>query len=564
MITRSAERHVHPSADDMETMSDWFFLIMGLSGGLAIFLLGMDRTVSGLKGLAGNRLRGILERVAGNRWYGAATGAGITAVIQSSSVTTVVVVGLVSAEAMTLLMSVGIIFGSNVGTTITAQIIAFKVTRYALAVVAIGFGVDFFARSERTERIGRTIMGLGLVFFGMSVMGIAMEPLQEHQGFLDAMASISNVWIGIALGAIFTALVQSSSATTAIVIAMAATGLTSLELSIALVLGANIGTSVTAQLAAIGKPVDAKRVAMVHTMFNLIGVLIWIPFIQVLASLALRLSPADDIPRQIAWAHTIFNTANLFIFIWFTTWFAKAATALVKDRPKDELIKTRYLSDDLLATPSIALDRARMEIARMGTRVRDMVEDGVPAATSGTAEQLNAVEAADDEVDELHAQVVAYLGRISEVGITREQTNELLGLLEAAGDIEAIGDAVETNLVADGRRRLNGGIVVSPSTQTRIDDLAAEVLTAVDIAVGAVGRGSYEAARQAINMKPEIKAMTADAREHQLERLTVDEPNRVDTYRIENDIIEDLKRIYYYAKRAARVGVPNDESSQPR
>jgi phosphate:Na+ symporter len=203
-----------------------------------------------------------------------------------------------------------------------------------------------------------------------------------------------------------------------------------------------------------------------------------------------------------------------------------------------------------------------MEIARIGTRVRDMVGNGVPAAIPGTEEQLTAVEAADDEVDDLHAQVVAYLGRISEVGITREQTNELLGLLEAAGDIEAIGDAVETNLVADGRRRLEAGIVISSSTEAIIDDLAAEVLTAVDIAVGAVGRGSYEAARRAIKMKPEITALTADAREHQLERLTVDEPNRVDAYRIENDNIEDLKRIYYYAKRAARVGVPNGEPSE--
>jgi len=538
---------------------DWFLLIMGLSGGLAIFLLGMDRTVSGLKGLAGNRLRWILSHLAGNRWYGAATGAGITAIIQSSSITSVVVVGLVSAGAMTLLMSVGVIFGANVGTTITAQIIAFKVTRYALAVVAIGFAIDFFARTERVERIGRTVLGLGLVFFGMSIMGIAMEPLQEHQGFLDAMASISNVWIGIALGAIFTALVQSSSATTAIVIAMAATDLISLELAIALVLGANIGTSVTAQLAAIGKPVEAKRVAMVHTLFNVLGVLLWIPFIQILASLALRLSPADDVPRQIAWAHTIFNVANLFIFIWFTKLFAKAATAMVKERPDDgAAVKTRYLSDDLLATPSIALDRARMEIARMGTRVRDMVEAGIPAALSGSAEDLSNVEAADDDVDELHGQVVAYLGRISETGITREQTAELLGLLEAAGDMEAIGDAVETNLVTDGRRRLEGGIVVSPATEALINDLGAEVITAVDIAISAVGRGSLEAARQAIEMKPEIAAMTADAREHQLERLTAHEPDRVGAYRVEADIIEDLKRIYYYAKRAARVGVPED------
>jgi len=533
---------------------------MGLSGGLAIFLLGMDRTISGFKGLAGNRLRHVLADLTGNRAYGVATGAGITALIQSSSVTTVVLVGLISAQAMTLLQAIPVIFGANIGSTITAQIIAFQVTKYALGVVAVGFAVDFFAKREMIERLGRTVMGLGLVFFGLSLMALAMEPLQDHQGFLDAMASISNVWVGIALGAIFTALVQSSAATTAIVIALSATGLISLELAIALVLGANIGTSVTAQLAAIGKPPEARRAALVHTMFNVLGALIWVPFIGLLATVAVRLSPEGDVPRQVAWAHTIFNVINVGIFIWFTSWFARAANRVIKDRPEDEiaLIRVRYLSDDLLATPSIALDRARMEISRMGTRVRDMVIDGVPAALSGSAHDLTAVETADDEVDQLHTQVVAYLGRLSETGITREQTNELLGLLEAAGDIEAIGDAVETNLVADGRRRLEEGIIISPSTEALINDLATEVITAVDIAVVAVGRGSTEAARQAIDMKPEITAMTADAREHQLERLTAHEPDRVGAYRIEADIIEDLKRIYYYAKRAARVGVLDD------
>jgi len=544
---------------------DWFVLIMGLSGGLAIFLLGMDRTVSGLKGIAGNRLRWILSHLTGNRWYGAATGAGITAIIQSSSITTVVVVGLVSAKAMNLTQSVGVIFGANVGTTITAQIIAFKVTKYALAAVAIGFGIEFFSRSELVERIGRAVMGLGLVFFGMSVMGLAMEPLTEYQPFLDAMASISNVWVGVFIGAVFTALIQSSSATTAIVIAMAAGGLISLELAISLVLGANVGTSVTAQLAAIGKSLEARRVAMVHTLFNVIGVLIWLPFVPFLASMAARLSPAGDVARQVAWAHSIFNVANLLIFIWFTTWFAKAATFLVKDRPAADtpVFQTRYLSAELLSTPSIALDRARMEIARMGTRVRDMVIAGVPVAISGTETELAAIEASDDEVDELHSQVVAYLGRISEHDITKEQTDELLGLLEAAGNLEAIGDAVETNLVSSGRRRLAAGLVISTSTLKVINDIATEVTTAVDIAVGAVGRSSPEAARRAIDMKPEITARTSDAIEYQLHRLTADEPDRVQAYRIESDIIEDLKRIYYYAKRAARVGVPKERPAEP-
>jgi phosphate:Na+ symporter len=398
------------------------------------------------------------------------------------------------------------------------------------------------------------------VFFGLSLMALAMQPLQDHQGFQDAMASISSVWVGILLGALFTALIQSSAATTAIVISLAAQGLITLELAIALVLGANIGTSITAQLAAIGKPPEARRAAFVHTTFNIIGALIWVPFVDVLADIAIRLSPADDVARQVAWAHTVFNVVNVFIFIWFTRWFARAAEHFIKDRPEDQarIIEARYLSPELLATPSLALDRARMEIARMGSRVRDMVRNGVVAAVSGTEVELAVVEASDEEVDQLHAQIVAYLGRISEEGITREQTDELLGLLEAAGDIEAIGDAVAANLVSDGRRRLEAGLTISPSTIDVINDIAVEVIAAVDIAVGAVGRGSAEAARRAIDMKPEIAARTNGAIEYQLERLTADEPDRVQAYRIESAIIEDLKRIYYYAKRAARVGVPKE------
>ena len=548
----------------MTESPDWFILTMGLLGGLAVFLLGMDRTISGFKGLAGNRLRWVLAHLTGNRLYGVTTGATITAVIQSSSVTTVILVGLISAEAMTLTQAIPVIFGANIGSTVTAQIIAFNVTKYALGVVAIGYAIEFFARRERVERLGRTVMGLGLVFFGLSLMALAMKPLQDHQGFQDAMASISSVWIGILLGALFTALVQSSAATTAIVISLAAQGLITLDLAIALVLGANIGTSITAQLAAIGKPAEARQAAFVHTTFNVIGAVIWIPFIGILADVAVRLSPADDLARQVAWAHTVFNVANVFIFIWFTRWFALAAERFVKDRPEDQarVIEARYLSPELLATPSLALDRARMEIARMGTRVRDMVKSGVAAAIGGTEIELSIVEAADEEVDQLHAQVVEYLGRISEGEITREQTKELLGLLEAAGDIEAIGDAVSKNLVSDGRRRLAAGLVISPSTTAIINAIAADVTTAVDIAVGAVGRGSPEAAQRAIDMKPEITALASDAIEHQLERLTADEPGRVEAYRIESDIIEDLKRVYYYAKRAARVGVPDEQPKE--
>ncbi len=542
----------------MSSASDWFFLIMGFFGGLSLFLLGMDRTISGFKGIAGNRLRWVLSHLTGNRFSGVLSGATITALIQSSSVTTVVLVGLISADAMSLTQAIPVIFGANIGSTVTAQIIAFQVTKYALGVVTIGYAIEFFAKQELLERIGRTIMGLGLVFFGLSVMGLSMQPLQEYQPFLDMMSAISNVWIGIAIGALFTGLIQSSAATTAIVISMAARGLITLDLAIALVLGANIGTSITAQLAAIGKPAEARRAAFVHTTFNVVGALIWVPFINVLAAIAIRLSPPGDVARQVAWAHTTFNVANVLIFIWFTKWFARLADLAIKTKPEDEArrIEPRYLSPELLATPSIALDHARKEIGRMGSHVRDMVVDGVAAAISGNSADLETVAAADDDVDVLHARVVTYLARISEGEITREQTDELLGLLEAAGDMEAIGDAVSKNLVSDGRKRIEAGIVISAPTRAILADLADEVIAAVDTATAALASDDPEAAQRAIDMKPEITARTAEARGHQLERLTVDEPHRFAAYRIEADIIEDLKRIYYYAKRAARVGVP--------
>ena len=250
-----------------------------LFGGLAIFLLGLDHLTESLKLVAGTKLKGILGVLTKNRVVGMLTGAGLTAIVQSSSVTTVLVVGFISSGLMTLGQSIGVILGANIGTTITAQIVAFKVTKYALALVAVGFGYMFFGKQEKARTRGSLVMGLGLVFFGMSVMSSAMEPLRGYQPFIDAMAQMDNVLIAVLAAAAFTALVQSSSATTGVVIVLASSGLISPTAGIALVLGANIGTSVTAFLAAIGKPRAAQRAAMAHALFNTVGVLVWLPFV---------------------------------------------------------------------------------------------------------------------------------------------------------------------------------------------------------------------------------------------------------------------------------------------
>ena len=271
---------------------DWFKLVMGLFGGLALFLFGIDQMSNGLKAVAGDRMATMLGGMTKNRFIGAITGAFVTAILNSSSVTTVLVVGFITAGIMTLSQSIGVIMGANIGSTMTAQIVAFNVTQYAMLPIAIGFGMIFFGKTEKMKHGGAMLFGLGLLFGGMGVMSDAMYPLRTYPPFLELMTKLENPLLGILVGAVFTGLVQSSAATTGIAIVMASEGLMSLPAGIGLALGANIGTCVTAILAALGKPVAARQAAAAHIVFNIVGVLIWWPFIDQLAQLATMVSPS--------------------------------------------------------------------------------------------------------------------------------------------------------------------------------------------------------------------------------------------------------------------------------
>jgi phosphate:Na+ symporter len=535
---------------------DLFLVLAGLFGGLAIFLLGMDRMTEALRLVAGDRMRDVLARLTSNRFMGLLTGAGVTAVIQSSSITSVLVVGFVSAGLMTFAQSIGVIIGANVGTTITAQIIAFKITSYALVAVAVGFGVAFFSKRPVRQAQGTALMGLGLVFFGMSLMGEAMAPLRSSATFIDLMARLENPFFGIAVGMVFTALIQSSSATTGVVIVLAQQGLISLETGIALILGANIGTSITAGLAAIGKPREAMRVAVAHALFNVGGVILWLPLLGVLASVVSSIGGGTA--REIANAHTFFNVTNALIFISFTAQFARLVERLVPDRPEDQerVIRTKYLDRDLLRTPSLAIDRARLELLRMADRVRAMLAAVLPEILGGTRWSLAEVEAMDEEVDALHAQIVTYLGEVSTQRLSANSTAELLGVMEATNDLEAIGDVIETNLVSLGMTRIEQALTVSDVTRAVLAEFHGTVAEALDLAMLALTQKNEDAARRVGKMKSVINSMERAAAVHQAERLMAEAPDRVATYRLEVDVIANLKRIYYYAKRIAREAVP--------
>ncbi|MET0069314.1 MAG: Na/Pi cotransporter family protein [Candidatus Thiodiazotropha sp.] len=555
---------------------EWGVMGMKLFGGLALFLFGMEQMADALKAVAGDRMKNILAKLTTNRIMGAVTGAFVTAVIQSSSVTTVLVVGFITAGLMSLSQSIGVIMGANIGTTVTAQIVAFKVTKAALLMIGVGFTMLFAAKQERIKHYGAMLMGLGLVFFGMSIMSDGMKPLRSYQPFLDLMISMENPLVGILVAAGFTGLIQSSSATTGIVIVMASQGFITLPAGIALAFGANIGTCVTAMLASIGKPREAVRAAIVHVIFNVAGVVLWLAFIPQLADAVTLISPSHpelsgiarlgaETPRQIANAHTIFNLANTLIFIGLTAQFARLVEWLIPDRLLEEeglAVSAKYLDDELLPTPSLALDRVRLEVLHMGERVMEMVDKIMPAILTGDHKSLDDVAMLDDEVDILYEQIIDYLGKISKQSMTDTQTEEFLSLMAAVGDLENIGDTIETNMVALGHERIDHGFSISDPTKDVLNGFHKVVKRSVDGAVQAVSQLNTQVAQSVIEMKDEINRMAASAAVHQASRLVAEEPNRIAAYTTEVDIIEKQKRIYYFAKRMAKTVIPPEEITE--
>ena len=544
---------------------NWWNMGMQLFGGLAIFLFGMEEMASALKKVAGDRMKTILAKLTTNRFMGMLTGAFVTAVIQSSSVTTVMLVGFVTAGLMSLSQAVGVIFGANIGTTITAQIVAFKVTHYALLLVAVGFVLVFASKSDRTKQYGMLIMGLGLIFFGMGIMSSAMKPLRSFEPFLQLMRDVSTPIYGILLGAVFTGLVQSSSATTGVVIAMASQGLITLEGGIALIMGANIGTCVTAGLAAIGKPREAVRVAVAHTTFNVAGVVVMAWFIPILADLVRTISPVADnlsgmdklaaeTPRQIANAHTVFNVFFAALFLPLAGIVARFCERVVPDKPIVEplVIAPKYLDSELLTTPPLAIDRARREIGRLGELLEQMVETSLPSVLTGSEDELQQLAAMDGDVDILHGHIVEYLGQISTKELTKDQTREVLDLLQVANNMEQIGDILETNLVKIGLNRIEEGVVVSDETRDIIERYHEKVFEALRAAINAVREHDPAMALGVKDMKKTIADLAEDTARHQITRLVAKEPKRLQTFTREMEIIENFSRIYRLCRKIAR------------
>ena len=525
-----------------------------LVGGLALFLLGLQFMTGGFKAIAGSRLQAWLGLLTANRLRGVFAGALVTALLNSSTITTVLMVGFVSAGLMTLTQTVPMIMGANIGSTFTAQIIAFDVSKLAPFMLAAGFVMQAFGGRELIRRLGEVVMGLGLLFLGIELMGDATRPLRTFAPFIDAMRNMQHPVFGILVGALFTAVVQSSAATLAIVIALGAQGLMPLEAGIAIILGANVGTCGTALLAAIGKRAEALQVAVVHLIFNVSGAVVWAFFIPQMAELARFVSPsypelhglarlAAETPRQVANTHTIFSVANTLVLIGFSGWVARLAQFVVRTRAPQVMPfgDPVYLDKSSLAVPSLALQRIQLEVTRLGNEVVDIVRVGTRIVAAGSIEEINAVLDRDREVDRLTAEILYYIGRFSEEESSEAQGAQLVGFTQMATNLENISEIVSTNLASVSQQRLTQPVALARLNDVANSRFAEAVIENLAQVVAMIGSPDQSAAL--VGGKAEVKALVGQVRQGIVGNLKLARKSDVQDYQLAVDMIEQYRQI---------------------
>ena len=435
------------------------------TGGLALFLYGIRIMSSGLKKASGERVRQFIAKITGNRVYGLLAGAFATLIVQSSSTIIATLVGLVQSRLMTYSQALAVVLGAEIGTTAMAQLFAFSLQDYALIVFAAGFALNVFGKSESLRFSGEALSGFGLLFFGLRLMSEAMAPLQQQPSFISLLHYIEHPLLGVATGIAVTALMHSSAAFIGIIITLALQGSMSLETGIALLLGANIGTCITAVFASAGMQRAAKRVALAQVLFNVSGVLIFLPFISQFSELIRFISFSTDhsrherlaltVPRQIANAHTFFNIFMALFFLPFLQLFDKLLCRIIPDDPEETRLipSVKYLKDAALSTPVLALSYAKAEVARMGTIAGKMVRASLHPFINGEPghdidfPDLSVIKGMimrEEKLDFLENRLSDYLVKISLSELDEQESREVFALMNIVKDLESMGDELNT------------------------------------------------------------------------------------------------------------------------
>ncbi len=518
-------------------------VLLALFGGMALLLYGIRLSGESLQRAAGGRLRHLLTGMARSRLLAVLSGAGVTAIIQSSAATTLMLIGFVSAGLMGFRQTLGVILGADIGTTVTVQLIAFRVTDYALLLVGLGFTVTFLAGRRVVKDVGQAVLGFGLVYLGLKVILDGVAPVRGNPLAVQVLTSIAaSPVLATLAGAALSAVVTSSAATIGLTLALAHQGLLDLGGAVAIVLGANVGTCATALMASIGSSAEAKRVAVAHIGFKLLGVALVLPLLGPFT--ALVAATAGDPARQIANAHTFFNVGISLAFLPFAPLAARAIEALVPpDQPGENPFKTRYLDERALNQPALALGQATREALRMADVVQGMLRDVVPVFQRDDQELLEDVERRDDQVDFLEREIKLFLTRLGREAMGPDLSRREIGLISFIGNLENVGDIIDKNLMELARKKLYHARRFSEAGWAEIVEFHGLVSKNLESAIAAFAANDRGLAQQVLDQRPLMRQRERELRESHLERLRAGLAESLETSEIHLDILTNLKRI---------------------
>lgn len=521
--------------------------LLGLAGGLALFLYGLNTLKSNLEQLAGEKIRYVIHHLTGNVIYGIITGIIITFIFQSSSATTVLLIGFANAELITLTQAMGVILGADIGTTFTVQIVSWNIYQYSIIFIIFGVMLSFTKRKKRTLLVGNLLTGIGMVFLGMKLMSDATEPLKEIYYFQQIINySKGNPFPLLIISTIFTAIIQASAGTIGLLISLSVSGsIDSMDVAIPVIFGANIGTCATAIIAGSPSSPEGKRIALGHLFFKVAGVLIFYPFKEELATFASF--TATTLPHQIANAHTIFNVLLTIIFAPFVNIIAILINFMITERIEEsKKFAPKYLDKSALRTPSLALAYSMREILHMADIVSEMLKKSILTFKDEHYDLIGELKAMDNKVDLLYQELKMYITKASLNPLSDELANVNVHQLTIIINLENIGDVVDKNILMLAQKRATQHSIFSEEGLKELLDYHQSVCKNFDLAISAFTGKNTELARQVLENSKRIDELLHTYTENHLQRLRKGLKESIETSSIHLDLLSNLQRINTY------------------